>query len=133
MGTGQATNTEVVKIEQTQAASTGQRYTTDIRTKGDLQTIWVHFPAGCNALVEVATGIRTERGVFRQLVPSWKGEFINLDNVTVPFQVDEPVEEGDVLWADIYNYDSTNPHNISVLGEIHRRKTMSVGVKPIST
>lgn len=116
--TSKPRNVEVVKIEQSQAAASGQRYVQRIDSNGIMEITHIHFPPNCNALVDVAVGIYPESGKSIQLIPTEESTFINLDDVTIPFHPYEPVESGYRMWVDIYNYDAVNPHNISVIAEV---------------
>jgi len=116
------TNVEVVKIEQNQLAATGARYIQRIDSVGIMEVLWIHFPPNCNALVDIAVGIYPESGKSIQLIPTQDNTYINLDDVTIAFHPYEPTEAGYRLWADIYNYDAGNSHNISIMAEIRKSK-----------
>lgn len=79
---------------------------------GRITQVTVHFPGGCNALVQIAFG----RSGTRQVVPSTG--FIALDNATPAFPVDEPVYENEPLYVIIQNGDAVNPHTPSVIVNI---------------
>jgi hypothetical protein len=76
--------------------------------KGKITQITVHFPNGCNALVQVAV--------------SWKGNqilpisgFIALNDTTPQFSANTPVQNDDLLTVQINNGDAGNAHTITVI------------------
>ena len=75
---------------------------------GKIKSITVSFPPGCASLVHVAVWKN-----MKQLVPD-KG-YLNLDDATPVFPFEEPVKEGDRIWVDVCNYDSTNKHTPQIL------------------
>ena len=75
---------------------------------GHIKSITIAFPPGCSGLVRVAVWKN-----LKQLVPD-KG-FLNLDNATPVFPFEEPVQIGDRIWIDVYNYDAMNKHTPQVL------------------
>ena len=72
---------------------------------GRITQIIIHFPAGCNGLVEVRVGVNEHE------LTDW----IALDDTTQPFNANFFVKRGDRLWAEIKNYDSTYSHRIGVV------------------
>lgn len=83
----------------------------DVRVKGAVTRVTIHFPAGANALVDVAVKAENE-----QIIPI-EGN-IALDNATPTFDVFRAVDVGDVVGARIRNADGANPHTISVIIEV---------------
>ena len=72
---------------------------------GELTQIILHFPSGCNGLVWVKVGVdQTE-------LTDW----IALDDTTQSMSASFQVKQGDRIWAEIYNYDSTYEHRIGVI------------------
>lgn len=90
----------------------------------DCQTIScaVHFPAGCNALVQVY--LQTSDGT--KIFP-YKGEYIALDGATEVFPFIYFLKSGERLQAVIANTDDTNPHSVEVIVSIQRLSVVSVG------
>jgi len=72
--------------------------------KGKIEKVIIQFPSGCNFLVEVSFGINNKTIL----------EKIKYDNAVVEEVINEEVKPGDVVWAEIYNYDSTYEHTISI-------------------
>jgi len=73
-----------------------------------VKTVTIHWPPGCNALVEVAVGYSQDK----RLLP--EEGYLALDNATPTWNVNK-VTESDTLWVEIRNGDSVNPHTISVI------------------
>jgi len=81
---------------------------------GKIKSVAMHFPDGCNALVHVAFG-HGEVWV----APSEIDTYISLNNATPVFpDVNEPVEKGEHLWAEIQNADGGHPHSIAVIATV---------------
>ena len=74
---------------------------------GYIKEVTVHWPPGCNALVDVRVGHGT-----KQFCP--REGFLALDDTTVTYPFDIEVKMGDPIWAEMNNGDSGNPHNITV-------------------
>lgn len=83
----------------------------DVRVKGAVTRITMHFPAGANSLVDVAVMVENE-----QVLPV-QGN-IALDDATPTFSVFRPVDTNDVVGARIRNADGANPHTITVIAEV---------------
>lgn len=79
--------------------------------KGKIESVIMHFPPGVNALVDVTV---LSNGT--QIIPD-KG-FIALDDATVTFHPDHPVNVGDNITVNVENTDDTNSHTISVIAEL---------------
>jgi len=88
----------------------------DIRVPVDgiITNVFMHFPPGANALVDVRLLYRVD-GHEYYVVPSIDDKFIALDDFTPSFPTSFPVEEGKVLRGDWWNYDSANPHTIPII------------------
>jgi hypothetical protein len=78
---------------------------------GTIKQITVHFPDGCNSLVEVKVFHGT-----RQILPEKGG--IALDNATPSFVIERDVSLGDPIRVEWINHDDTYPHSISVIVSI---------------
>lgn len=102
---------QIINLRVTVPANAEADATDDVRVDGAVTRITVHFPAGANALVDVAVKVGNE-----QILPI-EG-FIALDNVTPSFDVFRPVKEGDTVGAKIRNADGANPHTITVIAEV---------------
>jgi hypothetical protein len=76
---------------------------------GTIRQVVMHFPGGCNSLVQIAFG----RSNTRQLVPSTG--FIALDNATPEFVCNEPVYFNEPLYCIMRNGDAVWPHTVSVI------------------
>ena len=103
--------TEQVVISQVLPPMTGIRIERPIPVNGTITSIVLHFPGGCNALVDVSVG----HGV-KQMCPSTG--VIALDAATPMIPTSERVETSEVLWAVIANGDMVNPHTITVIATI---------------
>jgi len=74
---------------------------------GFISEVTMHFPDGCNGLVEMALFYKD-----RRIFPI-KG-YIKLNNATPTWTVYHPVRKGEPIWVEILNRDSLNPHTPSV-------------------
>ncbi len=72
-----------------------------------VKTITIHFPDGCDALVEVAVGYSQDK----RLLPD--DEYLALNDATPTWNINKETDS-DTLWVEIKNGDSVNPHIISV-------------------
>ena len=100
--------TEQVTFQQTLAPLQGVRLVDTVPIDGKIKSVAIHYPLGCNALVDVAFGYKT-----RQIIPT-EG-FIALDNATPVFPVDEIVTRNEVAWCIMANTDAVNPHTPSLI------------------
>ena len=73
-----------------------------------VRAITIHWPPGCNALVEVAVGYSQDK----RLLP--EEGYLALDNTTPTWPVDKDTES-DTLWVEMRNGDAANAHTISVI------------------
>ena len=78
---------------------------------GLLKSITLHFPDGCNALVEITIYLQNMR-----VLPL--NNKIALNNTTVTFEVNRPIKKSDKLRAVIANKDSVNSHTPSIIFNI---------------
>jgi hypothetical protein len=75
---------------------------------GKIVKILRHWPAGCNALVDVAVGVGNKR-----VLP--ESGWVALNDATPVFDgLDIPVGQGEQVWVDMANGDAINPHAITV-------------------
>ena len=92
--------------------------------KGIINSAIVHWPSGCEGLVEIFLNIRT-----KQILPyPAKGSGgtntgIALDNTIQSFSIDEAVDKNDPIEMVVYNHDSRKPHNISLILKILTKQT----------
>ena len=103
--------TKTVTIEQTVAALDWGRWDAECTVTGEITTIIIQFPPGCNGLVDVACG-------HEQIwsIPSERDTYLALDSVTQPFYPrNEKVQRHDRLWGEIRNTDTTWPHKITII------------------
>ena len=82
--------------------------------EGQIIAAYLHFPPGANALVEVRILLASRRGEV-QVVPTPSETFIALDSVTFPAEnLFVPVEVGDDIRVEWWNFDGANPHRVPV-------------------
>ena len=75
---------------------------------GYVRKILRHWPAGCNALVDVAVGVGNKR-----VLP--ETGFMALNDATPVFDnLSVPVKQGENIWVELQNGDALNPHTITV-------------------
>lgn len=104
------------------AALQGVKLVTEVNFSGYIRSVLIHWPGGCNALVEVRVGLRGE-----QIVPTESGEFVALDDATImfppsPMMFDKQIVGGERIWVEIKNGDNSNAHTISVIVFIEEAK-----------
>ena len=76
---------------------------------GRITQLVLHFPDGCNALVDVAIGHKDT-----WVCPNEIDTFIALNDATPVLTVDEPIEKAEEMWMIVRNADGGNAHAISV-------------------
>ena len=79
---------------------------------GEIRTALIHFPARCNALVEV----ELYHGK-KKILPSTRYG-IALDDTTQRFEIGEPITAGDAIEVIVKNHDNTYDHTIVVVVEV---------------
>ena len=79
---------------------------------GKITRALIHFPAGCNALVEVEVWHKRKK-----ILPSTRYGVV-LDNTTQPFELDEEINIGDAIEVITKNHDNTYDHTIVVIVEV---------------
>lgn len=81
---------------------------------GTIKEIIVHFPPGCNALVEIKVWHGST-----QLLPEKGG--LALDDATPTFVDDREVRAGDPIRVEWVNHDDTYSHTVSVVVGVIRK------------
>jgi len=79
-----------------------------IPTLKTVKTITIHWPDGCNALVDVAVGYSQDK----RLLP--EEGYLALNDATPTWTINKETDS-DTLWVEIRNGDASNPHTISVV------------------
>jgi len=82
---------------------------------GYIKQVTIHYPDGCDALVDVRVGHGTE-----QFCPREGYLALNDATPTYPFNVE--VEQGDDIWVEMRNTDSVNSHSITVTLSLEEKK-----------
>ena len=83
---------------------------------GIINSAILHFPAGCNSLVEIFINKRT-----KQILPSpitggtGANIGIALDDTTQSFNINIPVNRGDPLEVVVNNHDEDNEHTNTIV------------------
>ena len=80
---------------------------------GTILTVTMHWPDGCNALVDLAFGISGDRDEW--LKPSARGTYLALNDATPMFVINYKMKSDDVLWVRMRNRDAVNAHTPSVI------------------
>ena len=76
---------------------------------GFITEVTMHWPKGCNALVDLAFG-------HRDIHMCPRNGYIALNNATPSWRgLHEPVKKGEDLWAELRNGDGANPHTPSII------------------
>jgi hypothetical protein len=73
---------------------------------GTIRQVVIHWPDGCNALVDVRVGHGN-----KQFCPN-EG-FLALNDATPSFDFEEPVDDHEEIWVEIANGDSAYEHSIT--------------------
>lgn len=81
---------------------------------GTIKEIVVHFPPGCNALVE----IRVWHGS-TQILPEKGG--IALDGATSTFGIEKLIKLGDPIRVEWINHDNAYEHTVSIIVNIEKK------------
>lgn len=97
-----------INFRRTVSAQDSDTQTKESTILGTIKNVILHFPPGCNALVEV----RVSHGT-KQIVP--REGYIALNDATPTFEVNEPINVGDSILVEIINHDSTYSHTISTI------------------
>lgn len=106
----------MINFRRNVLAGTGVELRYQMKRKGWLTTGLMHFPAGCNSLVQVKVSlIRRETPLVKEEIAPIDELFIALDDTTFPFIVDQKVTLNDEIVVEIANTDGANPHQISVI------------------
>ncbi len=106
----QARITKQVRFEETLDALEGIEVESRCPLRGEIRSITIHWPEGCDGLVDIAVG---HNGTF--LCPNEPETFLALNNATPTFPMEEPVVWDERLWGIIRNTDDANPHKVSVI------------------
>ena len=81
---------------------------------GAILNVTMHWPAGCNTLVDLAFGISGDREEW--LKPSSRDTYLALNNATPSFTINyKNLIKDDILWVRIRNRDAINTHTPSVM------------------
>lgn len=90
---------------------------------GIINSAIIHFPSGCDQLVEVLVYHKTVQ-ILPTPVPGQGAQVgIALDDTTQSFDIREPVRRNDPLQVLVYNHDNTYEHTISVVILIATKET----------
>jgi len=107
-------NFQVPFREQVPAA-TEREYEGLTPCKGFITAIIMHWPPGCNSLVQMAAGLKGN-----WLVPSEEGQYIALDAATLTFGMRVPCGDKERVWVVMRNTDGANPHTPSVIFNVEQ-------------
>ena len=91
---------------------------------GVLDSAIIHFPAGCNSLVEVFINHKTNQILPAAVTGGTQGNIgIALDDTTQSFDINLTIKRGDPLEVIIMNHDEVNTHVISVILKVSNIKS----------
>lgn len=91
---------------------------------GILDSAILHFPSGCNSLVEIFINHRTNQVLPAPATGGTQGNLgIALDDITQSFDINLPIEQGDPLEVVVINHDDTHSHTLSVILKVSDTKT----------
>lgn len=83
---------------------------------GTIKEVTMHWPRGCNALVDLAFGISGDKDEW--LMPSSRETYLALNDATPIFKLDyKNLRRDDVLWVEMRNRDAVNTHTPSVIAD----------------
>lgn len=103
--------TQQINFRNTVASLNESTQTERVDVIGKIESITLHFPPGCNALVEATVWHGT-----CQILPERGG--ISMNDATPSFPMNVPVQVGDQITFKIQNHDDTNPHTLSAVVSI---------------
>jgi len=106
----QARITKQVRFKETLEPLEGIEVEARCPLEGEITSVTIHWPEGCDALVDIAFG---HDGTF--LCPNEPGTFLALNNATPTFPMKEPTVWDERLWGIIQNTDDSNPHTVSII------------------
>lgn len=107
-------NIREIRIQQNVPLNTGMILTQPPPFDGYIKEVKIHWPPGCNGLVDVRVGHGT-----MQFCP-FEG-FLSLDNVTPTYPFNEYVSHTENIFVEIQNTDGVNAHTISVMINIEEK------------
>ncbi|GAI58220.1 unnamed protein product, partial [marine sediment metagenome] len=91
---------------------------------GVLDSAILHFPAGCETLVEIFVNNGTNQVLPAPATGGTQGNIgIALDAVTQSFDINLPIEQGTPLEVVVINHDEINSHTVSVILKVSDKKT----------
>lgn len=108
-------NKQAIKVKQirfllTIGIGATARLEDDSELTGKITEIMIHWPNGCNALVDVAVGWEQT-----WLTPSTPDTYLALNDATPIFKIErEGLRRDDIIWAILRNRDGANTHSISI-------------------
>ena len=105
--------TREVNFRQTVQPLTGIRLEKPSPLKGNIVQLILHWPDGCDALVDVAVG---HKGTW--VYPHQVDTFVALNDATPVITVNEPIEKSEAIWVIIRNTDGREEHSITVTATI---------------
>jgi len=101
-------NIREFRIQQNVPLNTGVILNQSPLFDGYIREVKIHWPPGCNGLVDVRVGHGP-----KQFCP-FEG-FLSLNNVTPSYYFNEYVVHTENIWVEIQNTDGVNAHTISVM------------------
>lgn len=108
-------NRELLNFRAAVPAASMVRLSDNPTLNGKIVQVEVHFPDGCNALVNVAVYKDSDKFLPRD-------DFLALNDVTRPYYLNLPIKKTDTIIVEIWNGDGLNPHTISVIILIEEMK-----------
>jgi len=106
--------TTQIRFQETLAALTGDRFTYPCPWDAINTSIAMHFPSGCNALVDVAVGHSDKQSYPRQ-------NYIALNDASPVFTTAEKIAYNEPIWVEIRNADGGFAHTITIILTLQRR------------
>lgn len=104
-------NTQIVLPRYTETLTVGLRV--DIREENPfgalskIRKVYIHWPDGCNALVDIAVGHGNVQFCPRE-------GYLALNDATVEYEFNELYEKGEDHWIIMQNRDDTESHTVTV-------------------
>ncbi|HUV76238.1 MAG TPA: hypothetical protein VMW00_06305 [Dehalococcoidales bacterium] len=106
-GTIMPVQKEQIPFAATLAIGQTLRMTEEMHIGGTIKQVSIHWPGGCQNLVDVAVGHYLIRFCPRE-------GYLALDDVTPTYLFNEPVENNEGIWVEMRNRDGFFAHTISV-------------------
>jgi len=102
-----------INFRHTVEAATSVELSYEMDRDSRLTEGFMHFPPGCNSLVEMRVLIGS--GSAKKQVTPINNDFIALDDATYHFVLEQKLARKEKVFVEISNYDEDNDHAVSTI------------------